>query len=431
MVKRIAKKILSQEEASYVKAMLKYTKLNKQQILSYFTKPGYDINQRVITQIARGDIHSTVEPASQTEMEEFIRKRSSPLLKDAIDTFCENLKISENKIDNSESKNIEFKLSFTERFDNLLRPILGFSNADGGYIVYGVTDEKEIVGLDEPQINKFNDFNLKKLNEQILTVASSEIIIEKKITLIQDKKIGVIRVLEAERKPVISISNKGTDISLGKIYYRYNAETKEIQAAELEKIIEERTEYRVKNDVMKLLSTILKNGIDNNIILNSKTGQMDLGGNKTFVLDENLLEKINFIKEGKLIEKDGSPVYSVVGEINPVKIEKITVKEDVYKSHSNTLTSAVNFINNEIKLKFQNKTKISNELVKNMLKKEKKYNLWGYHQEQKHGKNVLHCLSNKALEFMISKLSEKDKNSNELEKYIDELREYSEKNNDK
>ncbi len=423
---KVAKKNLSPKEASYAKAMLKYTSFNNQQILSYFIKPGYYIDQRVITELRRGKIHENIDAVSEDELIDFIKNKQR-IFKDSIDVFYESLKIVDNKIDSSENKNVEFKLSFNERFDNLIKPILGFANAIGGFIMYGISDDKGLIGLNEKQIEKFKSFDLKKLNEILSTVSSSEIIFKTKLVSISSKKIGIIEILPSERKPVIAISNKD-GVSAGKIYYRYIAETKEIGAIELEKIIEERTEFKIKNDMMKLISTILKNGIDNSIILNSKTGEFSLDNKNTFVLDEKLLKKINFVKEGKLIEKNGAPAISIIGEASPVKIETIPVIEDICKIHPHTLTYVVNYVRNELKSKLKINLQINNEVIKNILKTHKKYNIWGFHQVKPHGKLVNHYISDKAINLILDILFDKKDN---ILKYVDSMKKWKENNNDK
>lgn len=77
MRKREAKKILTPEEAALAKAMFLYTDKNNQQILSYFIRPGNDINGRVMTQLRKNEIHSDIPPASKNDMESFIKQREN------------------------------------------------------------------------------------------------------------------------------------------------------------------------------------------------------------------------------------------------------------------------------------------------------------------------------------------------------------------
>ena len=155
---------------------------------------------------------------------------------------------------------------------------------------------------------------------------------------------------------------------------------------------------------------------------------MDLGNKKSFVLDEELLNKINFIKNGKLEDVGGSPVYSIVADVTPIKIEKITIPENIKKIHPLTLTSAVSLINDIISKTFQNKVKINNDFIKKVLKIEKKYNVWGYHQEGNHGKNILHSLSQNAIDVILEVLKNKDQSKIDLDNYINYIREYTEEN---
>ena len=75
MTKRTQNKILTKEEAALVKGMFQYTTLNNQKIWSYFIRPGYDINQRVVTQIKREELHADVAPASKEEVDAFMNSK--------------------------------------------------------------------------------------------------------------------------------------------------------------------------------------------------------------------------------------------------------------------------------------------------------------------------------------------------------------------
>ncbi|GGL29154.1 hypothetical protein [Caulobacter rhizosphaerae] len=77
---------LSDFEIRLIKAMRTYTRMNLQQILAYFTRPGRDINHRLIAQIAAGHWRSDLSPASVAEMASFLRAMAQTAFPDA-DTF--------------------------------------------------------------------------------------------------------------------------------------------------------------------------------------------------------------------------------------------------------------------------------------------------------------------------------------------------------
>ena len=409
MRKRESKKILTKDEASLVKGMFQHTSLNNQQILSYFVYPGYDINQRVITQIKTGKLHSDVPTAPKETVYSFIDSKKQRKEKTSIDLFIEKIHVTKDeRIEEFETKCIEFKKDFSSDFDHLMKPILGFSNADGGFIFYGIEDTRKICGMSDKKCKKFENFDLKDLDKKIHSFASSEIKIEKEIKKIIGKKIGILHILPSERKPVICISNSN-NMSTGRIYYRYNAETTEIRPAELEKIIEERAEVKIKSNFMKLIESILKNGLSNSCIVNSQTGELtDLNG-KNILLPENIISKINLIKEGYFTENGGAPAYTLKGEVSATvtAIQKIEVPIDYSKKNPYTMESFSKKLTNYFKAKDKIKTRISNAQIKNILIELGFYEVDQYHHLEHHGKRIFHSLSQEAFEKVKAFLEEK------------------------
>jgi hypothetical protein len=77
---------ISKSEVSLIRSMLRlHPKLSNQAILSYFTKPGRDINHRVIAEIAGGWLHSTEPPASTTEALAYMAAMSAVARPEAAD----------------------------------------------------------------------------------------------------------------------------------------------------------------------------------------------------------------------------------------------------------------------------------------------------------------------------------------------------------
>lgn len=410
MTKREAKKILTKEEASLVKGMFQHTSLNNQQILSYFICPGYDINQRVITQIKTGILHSDVQAASKETVQSFINCKERKKEKSSIDLFIEKIHItSDEYIEEFETKLLELKKDFSSDFDHLMKPILGFSNADGGFILYGIEDTRKICGMSKKKCQNFEDFDLRDLNRQIHSFASSEIKIEKAVKKLLGKKIGILHILPSERKPVICISN-GNNMVTGRIYYRYNAETTEIRPAELEKIIDERTEIKIKNNFMKLMESVLKNGLSNSLIINSQTGELEDLNGKNIVLPENVLSKINLIKEGHFTENYGAPAYTLKGEVSATvsAIQTVEVPTDYSKTHPYTMTAFSKKLTDYFKENGKIKANISNAQIKNILIELGLYKVDQYHHLENHGNSMLHNLTEEAFDKVKNFLDKQD-----------------------
>jgi len=213
----------------------------------------------------------------------------------------------------TETDQIECKESFGGQhwISNCIKAIAAFANNKGGYIAFGIKDKTwEIVGIDK---EKYEKHDRKDLNQKLRSCLSCGIDFDM-TTLDRDgKTIGILHICPVKIKPVIFIKQiEGA--AEGHIYYRYQGENRMIAPAELQQIIEERIRTLSETILSKHISNILSNGIENSAVLNLNTGVID-GKAGSFVIDEELLPKISFIKEGEFVEKSGSPTLKLIGEI--------------------------------------------------------------------------------------------------------------------
>ena len=281
-----------------------------------------------------------IEAASDEDTDAFIRKAenpasysgvsSNPLDQSRLRKLFPEDKGTKGKLALTETDWIECKESFgtVHLIDNCLRAIVAFANNKGGYIAFGVKDKTwELRGIDG---KKFKALDRKKFNQGILSVLSCAIDFEMETLDIGGKTIGVMYVAPAKIKPVIATNNGKDGVSTGHIYYRYQAENRLIGPAELQQIIEERIRALSETILTKHLSNILANGIENSAILNINTGQVD-GKAGSFLIDEELLPEISFIKEGEFEEKSGTPTLKLVGEVKKAARVIKTKKEELIK----------------------------------------------------------------------------------------------------
>jgi len=162
-----------------------------------------------------------------------------------------------------ESNEIEFKKSFN--FLNMAeysRDMAAFSNNSGGYIIFGITDSpRKAIGI---KPDKFNEVPQERITNFLLEYFDPEI--KWDIGLVEDNGvyIGYIYTFETENKPVICKKNKEV-IKNGEIYYRYRAQSRNIQYTELKEIIDQIKEKEKQNWV-KVINEIAKIGPENAVI---------------------------------------------------------------------------------------------------------------------------------------------------------------------
>lgn len=143
--------------------------------------------------------------------------------------------------------------------------------------------------------------------------------------IFNDKEFGLLIVEESISKPVICKKNKDNILREGSIYYRYRGETKEIEYPELRDILEKEKERILWMQHIQKIALI---GPKNVHLLDSFKGEISVGEGK-ILLDKNVLDKINFIKEGHFVENDGAPAYRLLGDISGFIDTEISVPSDI------------------------------------------------------------------------------------------------------
>lgn len=161
------------------------------------------------------------------------------------------------------------------------------------------------------------------------------------------KTVGIMYIVPAKIKSVIAINNGKDGVSTGHIYFRYQAENRLIGPAELQQIIEDRIRSLSETILTKHLSNILANGIENFAVLNVQTGQVD-GKSGSFLIDEEILPEISFIKEGEFVEKAGSPTLKLVGEVKKGARVVKTEKEELIKLYPYSWRELTNEVRNKV-----------------------------------------------------------------------------------
>lgn len=79
--------------------------------------------------------------------------------------------------------------------------------------------------------------------------------------------------------------------------------------------------------------------------MNTVSGEIT-GKGGTVVIDESLIPKLKFIREGQFTEKDGAPTLKLIGDVQPIpmaviKREKVVVGEDIYKYRATAVAEEV------------------------------------------------------------------------------------------
>jgi len=248
-----------------------------------------------------------------------------------------------------EGQELEFKEQFNlAALADYFKDFAAFSNNRGGYLIFGIKDSPRTrTGLSEKSIEQFEKIDPEKITGYLLDIFSSDIRWEMVLIEVDGVSLGVFKIYEATTKPVIAKKDEGKDqtIKNGEVYYRYGGRTQKIQSAELESIINRRIEQNNQN-WLDLMSKIGKAGPQNAAILDTERALIEKDDTRVLVLDDELADKLKFIKEGEFVEKDGAATLKLVGDVVPIdKVEVIRkVQENLIKTYPLTALELVDEI---------------------------------------------------------------------------------------
>ncbi len=239
----------------------------------------------------------------------------------SVDTLSNIFSLRPNKayLTKRESSYLEYKESF--HIANLAeygKDFAAFANNCGGFIIFGVKNEPHIpIGLKN---TRFMDADEAKITEFLNQHFAPAIDWAKDVYTWEGRSFGVIHIHESPRKPIIAISDGGKkqEIRNGEIYFRYIGRSEKIKHAELTRIIEEKVKQE-SNRWRELFERISRVGPQNATILDTIEGKIE-EGNRTILIDDELLEQIKFIKEGQFREKEGAITLRLIGEVHPVSV---------------------------------------------------------------------------------------------------------------
>lgn len=220
----------------------------------------------------------------------------------------------DDRILSRESSWLEFKQSFNwASWERYARTAAAFANAKGGYIVFGIGNKpRKLIGMTN---NNFEEVDPETITKDLNSSFAPALEWESFVYDFRGKRYGLLFFWESAGKPVIATANR-QEFKEGDILFRYRAKTEKIRYAELQGIIEAR-QTRSLDSWLRFIQRVAKIGVDNAAVLDLLEGTLS-GPGGTLVIDEELLHKIKFIREGRFHEKDGTPTLRVIGDVHPI-----------------------------------------------------------------------------------------------------------------
>ncbi len=320
--------------------------MKNKDIQFFFNRPDRSVNSGRITDISNGKYSdsSSIEAASEQDLDAFLREFEATEVSASVvvpasgrqvqklgpidRVLLEAMFIEESagiwKFRHGETDRHECKENFGFRHaDKWLRAVAALANNDGGYILFGVKDKHieggsvagdsyQVYGLDRED---FFNADPADFSNKLKSVFDPTPRIETGSVALGGKKVGVIYVHRHPGRPVIATKNEGA-VKEGDIFYRYPGQSNRIKYSDLRSMLDER-DRQAREKMLPMLSELLKLGPQNAMIADLNQGKLS-DEKRSILIGEELLDRINFIREGEFREEEGAPTLRLVGDVQAV-----------------------------------------------------------------------------------------------------------------
>jgi predicted HTH transcriptional regulator len=248
---------LTKIEVAVIKR-LKARGIPRDEILTFFTWPGRRTNPAAIGEIDNGKIGRYIPPASDIETDDFVRNRieqaaffsrsynSSPVAPLVVSEVIRLLRRTQGNLLSDESEIVEYKSEFSADKENLalyIKTLSAFSNNSGGYLLFGVSDKKTILGIPD---EIFYKTNWDQFSQMVTLHFQPTIRFDKAIVDIESKKVGVIYAYRSKMKPVMCTRSFQKVFSDSDVFYRYWGRTEKIKHGDFMAILQERDDQNIR-----------------------------------------------------------------------------------------------------------------------------------------------------------------------------------------
>ena len=263
-------------------------------------------------------------------------EKINPLSADKLTSLFRTSPNDPMRIVNREGSMIEFKESYNHAgMAQYFKTIAAFANNLGGYIIFGIGDKpRRLLGLKDKNLTQFEELKVEEFTKNLLEYFSPEIKWDHCTFEYKGMSFGVIYTAPLLKKPCVckksyEAQNPKYTLREGDIFYRYGGRSERIRYEELTEIIEHERKAEEQR-WLEFARRAAKIGIENACLLDLETGYIT-GQGGSIVIDETLLSKIAFIKEGEFVETKGKPTLRLIGDVSDLSTGKIVVKETTRK----------------------------------------------------------------------------------------------------
>jgi hypothetical protein len=326
--------------------------MKNKDIQFYFNRPDRPVNSGRITGIRKEAYANSKEicPASETAVAEFIRKHSAgggaivfpastnstskgPLSVEALKDLFEEVGVGiQWRLRVGETDQHECKATFgLKHTHHWLKPMAALANNRGGYILLGVHDKGK-VGPDGEDLShvvcgisdEFGKLDPVELTKKVKAIFDPTPRFKMLTISVGGKSVGIIYVEPHPSRPVIATKTEG-EIREGDIYFRYSGQTARIKYSDFRAMLDER-DASARARMLPMIERLLTLGPSKAMVADLNAGTL-VDGKNAIHIDEALVDRLTFIKEGQFSERDGAPTLRLLGAVSPVATVSPSVKK--------------------------------------------------------------------------------------------------------
>jgi hypothetical protein len=254
-------------EVALMKRMI-LDRFPRDRIMSFFVRPGRVISPAAKSEVEKGKIGRDVEPATPDELARFVSSRlneirpfneyAGPLSPSRVREVISLTRDAQESLPGFENQFSEYKEVLpTDRLGRIriAKVAASFANARGGYVFFGISDDRAIVGIEvTDQIERQFQSIFQCVNESFTPAFEWD----HALVEISGKTIAAIYVYEAENKPIICTREHNNDIHKGHIYLRYSASSRLIEPGDLLSMLGERDRRMMSRGIPQAPSASLR-----------------------------------------------------------------------------------------------------------------------------------------------------------------------------
>jgi hypothetical protein len=341
------KRSITDEEISLIKAMAS-RKMKNKDIQFFFNRPDRAVNSGRITGIIGGSYgdSASIQAANDKKLDAFLKSfkatavsaavavsgpgslgspESGPMAAEVLAAMFQKQASGKWLFKHGESDRHECKQDFGFKYTGKwLRAVAALANNAGGYIVFGVSDKKITDGEIDPDSytvsglssSDFANADPAEFTKRIKATFDPTPKVEAAVLDLEGTSVGVMYVHQHGSRPIIAQKGDGDQVKEGDIFFRYPGQSARIKYSDLRTILDER-DRQSREQILPMVEKLLQLGPRNAMVADLTAGILS-DENRSIVIGEELLEKINFIREGEFDEKKGEPTLKLVGEVQPI-----------------------------------------------------------------------------------------------------------------